>query len=597
MHMVWNPPQDYRNRPVAILGAGVLGRRLGYNVRIRDPSPEQQTAGVAYVQENVVAYAQKTGQLPGKCQAFPDVKDAVENAWLVIEAVPEKIELKIATFAELEATTPTDCILASNSSSYKSSEMIERVSDSTKTRILNMHYYMPPANMIVELMTDGYTHEGLIPFMAERSKEAATNPYIARKESTGFIFNRLWAAVKREVLTILCDGVSEPKEIDSMWREMFVKGNTLPCEMMDRVGLDTVAFIENHYIDERGLSAEKTVDFLQKHYLDNGKLGNKSSKGGLYPPAEPQGIASSTQSKLLVLDLGLSAATSPLQSGEILELTTEGKLQRCVVPQQALPDGLGVDSASGRIFWTCMGTPGKMDGAVYSATLDGGDIRTIVAPGTVNTPKQLAVHADAQKIYFSDREGACVYRCGFDGTGLELLIDNRSRTDADYLCQWCVGVAVAPTLGRFYWTQKGPSKSGKGRLFSASIATPAGQSASSRQDVQCILGDLPEPIDLEIDETSRTLYWTDRGELPFGNSLNKVNLDAAGLPEPLTSSRKYEIVTRNLNEAIGLTLDREHGCLYITDLGGSIYRCNLDGTKKERLHLDDSRAFAGIICV
>ena len=189
---------------------------------------------MAYVQENVVAYAQKTGQLPGKCQAFPDIKDAVENAWLGIEAVPEKIELKISTFAELEATTPADCILASNSSSYKSSEMIERVSDSTKARILNMHYYMPPACMIVELMTDGHTHEGLIPFVAERSKEAATNPYIARKESTGFIFNRLWAAVKREVLTILSDGVSEPKEIDSMWHEMFVKGNTLPCEMMDR---------------------------------------------------------------------------------------------------------------------------------------------------------------------------------------------------------------------------------------------------------------------------------------------------------------------------------------------------------------------------
>lgn len=52
------------------------------------------------------------------------------------------------------------------------------------------------------------------------------------------------------------------------------------------VGLDTVAFIEKHYIAERGLNSEKTVDFLQTNYLDHGKLGNKSSKGGLYPPAE-----------------------------------------------------------------------------------------------------------------------------------------------------------------------------------------------------------------------------------------------------------------------------------------------------------------------
>jgi 3-hydroxyacyl-CoA dehydrogenase len=161
------------------------------------------------------------------------MKQAVRNAWLVIEAVPEKLELKIATFAELEALVPDDCILASNSSSYKTSEMISQISDSTKTRVLNMHYYMPPACMIVELMTDGYTSPEIFPFMVERCKEAATSPYVARKESTGFIFNRLWAAVKREVLTILAEGVSVPEEIDSMWTELFLKGKSLPCRTMD----------------------------------------------------------------------------------------------------------------------------------------------------------------------------------------------------------------------------------------------------------------------------------------------------------------------------------------------------------------------------
>lgn len=177
------------------------------------------------------------------------MKQAVDNAWLVIEAVPEKIELKIATFAELEALTPEDCILASNSSSYKSSEMIGRVSDSTKARILNMHYYMPPACMIVELMTDGHTTEEIIAFMTERSKEAGTNPYVARKESTGFIFNRLWAAVKRETLTILAEGVSVPQEIDAMWEEMFVKGKSLPCRMMD-----SKLYPPNQWIFEEPLS-------------------------------------------------------------------------------------------------------------------------------------------------------------------------------------------------------------------------------------------------------------------------------------------------------------------------------------------------------
>jgi hypothetical protein len=65
---------------------------------------------------------------------------AVKDAWLVIEAVPEKLEIKLSTFAELEKSTPEDCILASNSSSYKSSELIERVSDQTKKRVLNAHF-------------------------------------------------------------------------------------------------------------------------------------------------------------------------------------------------------------------------------------------------------------------------------------------------------------------------------------------------------------------------------------------------------------------------------------------------------------------------
>lgn len=202
-------------------------------MRVRDPSPQQRADCVTYVEGNVASYAEKTGTSPGKVKAFEDMKSVVGNAWLVIEAVPEKIQLKIDTFAELDALTPADCILASNSSSYKSSEMLGKVSSARKYQILNMHYYMPPSCMIVELMTDGFTAPEIFPFLVERTKEGATSPYVARKESTGFIFNRLWAAVKREVMTILSEGVSIPEEIDAMWEEMFVKGRALPCQMMD----------------------------------------------------------------------------------------------------------------------------------------------------------------------------------------------------------------------------------------------------------------------------------------------------------------------------------------------------------------------------
>jgi 3-hydroxyacyl-CoA dehydrogenase len=78
-------------------------------------------------------------------------------------------------------------------------------------------------------------------------------------------------------------GVSVPEELDQVWVEMFSGGKQGPCAMMDAVGLDTVAFIEEHYVKERGSSPASTVGFLTKKCLEKGKLGAKFSRGGLYP--------------------------------------------------------------------------------------------------------------------------------------------------------------------------------------------------------------------------------------------------------------------------------------------------------------------------
>lgn len=171
--------------------------------------------------------------MPGVLSVHEDMQSAVETAWLVFEVVPEKLDIKIETFAELERLAPSDCILASNSSSYKSSEMIGRVNEETKRRILNTHYFMPPTIMMVELMTDGHTHPEIFPFLAERHKDAGLFPFVARKESTGFIFNRTWAAIKREFLTILAEDVSTPEELDQMWT-LFWGSKQTPCRIMDR---------------------------------------------------------------------------------------------------------------------------------------------------------------------------------------------------------------------------------------------------------------------------------------------------------------------------------------------------------------------------
>lgn len=543
---------------------------------------------------------------------FEDLEDAVSNAWLIIEAVPEKLDLKISTFATLEQLAPKDCILATNSSSYKSSEMITKISEETKRRVLNTHYYMPPENMVVELMTDGFTESAIFPFLSERFRESGAKPYVARKESTGFIFNRLWAAVKRETLTILSEGVSDAEEIDSLWTEMFVKGGARPCKTMDQVGLDTVAFIEGHYIAERGLSSTHTTDFLKRNYLDQGKLGNKSDKGGLYPSKSKALITDEatdehtafesdfTNRTLLVLDAGISAPEPGAGAGAILQLSTNGSVPKTILSGQALPDGIAIDHAKKRMFWTCMGVPAEQDGAIYSANLDGSDQHTVIDSGKINTPKQITLDTSADKIYFCDREGCTVYRCSYDGSDLEVLARNGGTasytTGQANAMNWCVGIAVSRSHEKIYWSQKGPSKGGRGRIFSAAIDMPEGKTAETREDVECILYGLPEPIDLEVDEVNGKLYWTDRGELPWGNTLSCVDLDKQGKPvleEPTVLPRHF-VISRSFHEAIGLQVDAEGGRVYVSDLGGGMYVCDLDGNNKRTIWQDESRAFTGL---
>ncbi|KAM0445210.1 hypothetical protein ACHAO4_009915 [Trichoderma viride] len=282
-------PENYSTRPVAVLGGGVLGRRIaciwasgGYNVQIREPDQSQHDSCLEYIKENAESYPGAGNKPVGTVRVSQDLAVAVQNAWLVIEAVPEKIQLKIDTFSELQTHAPQDAILGSNSSSYKSSEMLGKLKDETKSRVLNTHYYMPPLNMVCELMTDGYTDPDIFPFLMDRQREVGTKPFFARKECTGFIFNRLWAAIKRETLAILAEGVSTPEEIDTLSLEL-TKSWGGPCRFMDVIGLDTVALIEDHYIKERGLSTD-TVDFLRREYIAKGKLGAKSPHGGFYPP-------------------------------------------------------------------------------------------------------------------------------------------------------------------------------------------------------------------------------------------------------------------------------------------------------------------------
>jgi len=291
----------------------------------------------------------------------------------------------------------------------------------------------------------------------------------------------------------------------------------------------------------------------------------------------------------MTVDQTFAAASSPhaartgrlfvleINAGKIHVMNVDGSGKRTIVENGRNPDGIVVDAEAGHIYWTNMGNPKVNDGSIERADLDGGNRVTIVPPGGTFTPKQLQLEKASGKLYWSDREGMRVMRVNLDGSDLETLVETgdagtRPGADAD---KWCVGIAVDPERGYFYWTQKGPDNGESGRLCRAPLRFRPGEDAATRTDIEILFYPLPEPIDLDIDPGTRLLYWTDRGNPPRGNSVNRTSLDAkpgeAGPPE---------LLFPDLMEAIGIVLDPAGDRMFVTDLTGSIYTARLDGSER-----------------
>ena len=173
-----------------------------------------------------------------------------------------------------------------------------------------------------------------------------------------------------------------------------------------------------------------------------------------------------------------------------------------------------------------------------------------------------------------------VMRCELDGSNVETLVrTGQGAHDREDETRWCVGVAVDAVGGHLHWTQKGPSDAGLGRLLRAGIDLPAGQSPAERGDIEVLFERLPEPIDLEIDFKERMLYWTDRGDPPRGNSVNRAPLDT---PD---GQRTPEILVTHRMEGIGIALDPDGGHMYVTDLAGNVYAADRDGSNRKEILL------------
>ncbi|EKJ74090.1 hypothetical protein FPSE_05744 [Fusarium pseudograminearum CS3096] len=205
------------------------------------------------------------------------LSEALQAAWLVVECVPERLDLKQKIIVELDSIAPKETIIASNSSSYSCSEILKGLDLNHESRFLSAHSYWPPEVPEIEIMGHETTNSSHIDFMIKQCKVHGFSPFHVKKPSMGYIYNRIWAAIKREALLTAAEGVATPEEIDGIFKGV-LKTPKGPFEQMDLVGLDVVMDIEQHYADERGNIPSEPREYLQK-FLDEGNLGIKSGRG------------------------------------------------------------------------------------------------------------------------------------------------------------------------------------------------------------------------------------------------------------------------------------------------------------------------------
>jgi hypothetical protein len=274
-----------------------------------------------------------------------------------------------------------------------------------------------------------------------------------------------------------------------------------------------------------------------------------------------------------------------LSGGLIHSMNPDGSDRKTIVTNCHLPDGIVVDAEASHIYWTNMGVPNLDDGSIERADLDGKNRRIIVPQGVTHTPKQIHLDKGGDKLYWCDREGMRVMRANLDGSQVETLVQTgHGDKDQQDARRWCVGITIDPKLRKFYWTQKGPDNGGLGRICRANIDIPKGETPANRSDIEVLFDHLPEPIDLELDLTNRVLYWTDRGDPPRGNTVNRASIDMKTAPK---------ILITHLMEGIGIALDIPGNRMFVTDFAGSVYSADLNG-KNERNFLYAQGNLTGI---
>ena len=274
---------------LGIVGAGTMGRRIAYRSAVSgletylyDAFPDALSGALDVLQEWLRERAREGGLTEEERLAAwsricgcKSLKECVAGVDLVIETVPENVELKREVFAQIDELAPPEVLIATNSSSLPCS----RLADATKRpeRVFNVNFSDPREDDLVEVMKGVQTSEETLAAGVGFVRALGMVPIVTYNEIMGFSFNRVWRAIKRETLHLVADGYSDFEDLDRAWMLEFQMSYG-PFGLMDKIGLDVIRDIEMQYYLDSGEERDKPPQMLE-NLVTRGHLGVKSGQG------------------------------------------------------------------------------------------------------------------------------------------------------------------------------------------------------------------------------------------------------------------------------------------------------------------------------
>lgn len=279
---------DMTIRNIAVLGAGTMGHGVahaaaasGFETRLYDVSDASLTKARTQI-DGILRKAVELGKMQtadadaamARLSTSSDIAQALGDADLVIETAPERIDIKLKLFADIEKHAPASAIVGSNTSALSITEMAATLSD--PSRVAGMHFFNPVHKMkLIEIVRALESSERALETIEAVSRRMGKETVLVR-EAPGFITSRVNATIGNEAFFMLMEGVASPRDIDKALK-LGLNHPMGPFELVDLVGLDTRLSILEYL--QRSMGEKYRPCPLLAQYVKAGRLGKKVGKG------------------------------------------------------------------------------------------------------------------------------------------------------------------------------------------------------------------------------------------------------------------------------------------------------------------------------